>query len=78
MTSTIRLITKLVPPPSFVLAKVLVFEDWTFRSRFSGGEHMFTSTDETTFTNYNAELPEEDLIRITFDQQALRSAVELI
>jgi hypothetical protein len=45
---------------------------------FSGKEHLFFSTGETTFTNYNAEVPEEDLIRIAFDRQALRSAVELV
>jgi hypothetical protein len=78
MISTVRLITPLVPSPSFVFAKVLVFEDWTFKSRFSGEEHVFTSTNETTFTNYDAYAPEQDLIRIAFDQQALRSAIERV
>lgn len=31
-----------------------------------------------TFTNYDAHAPEQDLIRIAFDQQALRLAIELM
>jgi hypothetical protein len=77
MISTIRLITPLVPPP-FAVAKVLVFEDWTFRSRFSGEEHVFQSINEMAFTNYDAHAPEQDLIRLAFDQQALHLAIELV
>lgn len=77
MTSSIRLITNSLPAPSFVLAKVLVFEDWTFRSRFSGEELMFRSSDEAIFTTYDSQAPEQDLIRIEFDRRALDSAIEL-